>query len=52
LSTRELSDRILKAIDKGLEPIGENAKRSLYLHARRKHKLNRYEIPERPAEFA
>lgn len=48
----EFQARILRAIDRGLEPIGESAKRSLYLHARRKHKLNRYEIPERPSQFS
>ncbi len=51
-TTEQVCARILKAIDKGLEPIGESAKRSLYLYARRTHKLNRYEIPKRPSEFS
>lgn len=49
---REFNLKILRAIEKGLEPIGETATRSLYLYARRKHGLKRYEIPMKPSEFS
>lgn len=47
----EVNRRILQCVDKALQPLGEEARRSLLFYARRKLKLRKYEIPDRPEAF-
>ncbi len=51
-SNKKFNFMLLEAVDEALSILGESTKKSVYFHLEESYRINRFEIPDKIAEFS